>query len=131
MGAVAHALGLPHIAHDTIRRGLTEAMPVNGEPAGWERRLSAAAGELMWELAELAPGAVLDADVAGASDYEKRRLAGLRGRVVEVHCHKPFDDSLPLGLGEQLEVDTTGAIDVAALTSAILHGTDDERARRS
>lgn len=130
MGAVAHTLGLPHIARDQILKGLSQTLPVNGEPEGWDRKLQLAAGELMWELAELAPGAIIEAEFASHSDYEKRRLEGLRGRLVEVHCHAPMDDSLPVGLGEQLEVDTSGAIDVAALVEHILHGTDDERARR-
>jgi hypothetical protein len=129
MAAVAHSLGLPHIARDQIRRGLADSLPVNGAAATWDRKLDAAAGELMWELAELAPGAVIEADLEGSSDYERRRLTGLRGRLVEVHCHAPRDDSLPLGLGEQIEVDAGGAIDVGALTAAILHGTDDERAQ--
>jgi hypothetical protein len=46
---------------------------------------------------------------------------------VEVHCHAPLDDSLPLGLGEQIELDARGPIDVGALAARILHGTDDER----
>lgn len=130
MGAIAHSLGLPHIAREQIRLGLAQTVPVNGEPDGWERKLQMAAGELMWELAELAPGAVIEAEFVTHSDYERRRLEGLRGRLVEVHCHVPFDDSLSLGLGEQLEVDTSGAVDVAAVVDHILHGTDDERARR-
>jgi predicted kinase len=147
-GPLAARLGLPLIAKDVIKESLYDHIPAGAERAAWSKILGGAAMELIWALAPLAPAAVLEANFRPGSDYERARLAALPGPLVEVYCRCPpavaaeryasrhaarhpthvsgtisaellaeFDR--PVGLGRLVEVDTTSAIDIAALAQRV------------
>jgi hypothetical protein len=104
--------------------------------------------ELMWTLAAEAPAVVLEANLRPHSDYERGKIAGLGGCVVEVNCSCPpelatrryaartaishpvhVQTSLspefiaefdrPVGIGELITVDTSVPVAVAAVAEAV------------
>jgi predicted kinase len=86
---LAQRLGLPLFAKDALKETLYDHIPAGAERAAWSKTLGGAAMELLWKLASLAPAAVLEANFRPSSDYERGRLAALRGPLVEVHCRCP------------------------------------------
>jgi len=146
---LAAALGLPLIGKDMIKETLHDHIPAVGDRSGWSRTLGGAAMEVIWTMAAAAPAAVLESDFRPRSDYERGKLAGLGAPLVEIYCRCPpelaaaryaarhetrhpahvrstvtldmlaeFDT--PVGLGPVIEVDTSGAVDVAGLSRAVL-----------
>lgn len=89
---LAEALGMPLLSKDIIKERLADSLPNSGEdPMAWSRRLGGAAMEMIWTLAALSPAVVLEANFRPRSDYERAKLSGLGGRLVEVHCACPAD----------------------------------------
>jgi predicted kinase len=145
---LAATLGLPLIAKDVIKETLYDHIPPREDRAAWSKVLGGASMELIWTLAMQAPAAVLEANFRPRSDDERARLAALPGPLVEVYCRCPplvaaqryaarhadrhpthvsgvisaellaeFD--CPVALGPVIEADTTSAVDIPALASAI------------
>lgn len=84
---LAVALGLPLLSKDIIKERLADSLPdPGGDPMAWSRVLGGAAMEMIWALAALSPGVVLEANFRPRSDYERAKLSGFGGRLVEVHC---------------------------------------------
>lgn len=148
-GPLAAGLGFALLGKDRIKETLHDAL--GGPPVDrpWSRRLGGAAMELIWALAADAPAVVLEANFRPHSEYERDRIAGLGGLVVEVYCDCPIQlataryngraanrhpvhvvDTLsaelaaefdrPIGLGELVVVDTSGPVDVAWVVDEVL-----------
>lgn len=84
---LAEILGLPLLSKDIIKERLADSLPDPiGDRMAWSRALGGAAMETIWTLAALFPAAVLEANFRPRSDYERAKLLGLGGRLVEVHC---------------------------------------------
>lgn len=105
--------------------------------------------EVLWRLSEVTPAVVLEANFRPHSDYERRRLASLDARVVEVYCDCPPsevarrfaarataglhaahplralpDDLLaeydqPVGFGTVVRVDTSRPVDAAEVAARV------------
>ena len=148
-GPLAAALGYALLTKDTIKETLHDALGDPGAPEAdlaWSRRLGGASMELLWTLAARAPKVVIEANFRPHSEYERGRLLGLGGVPVEVHCACPFEvaaarygararhpvhvvDTLPasaraewdrpVGIGALVAVDTTVAVDVAAVAARV------------
>lgn len=144
---LAARLGLPLLGKDIIKESLFDHLPPGAEPEAWSRTLGAAAMELLWTLAALAPAAVLEANFLPGDDYVRAKIAALPGPLVEVYCRCPvalaaeryaarhprhpvhviaeiFPDYLAqfdrsVGLGRVIEVDTAGPTDIEALAAEI------------
>ena len=88
-GPLSAALALPLISKDTVKEALASAEP--GSPLSPERsrRLGAAAFEVVFALAAVSNGAVLEASWEPVSAQE--RLDALPGILIEVHCACPPD----------------------------------------
>ena len=106
--------------------------------------------ETLWALAARCPQVVLEANFRPRSGYERARLSGLSGRVVEVHCACPVSEAIrrfkarggagvhpahpwrlmdddafaefdrPMGLGEVISVDTTRSTDIDWVVNEIV-----------
>jgi hypothetical protein len=139
---LASRLGWPLIAKDQIKETLFDAMGGVGGSLEESRRFGAGAMETLWALAARCPQVVLEANFRPRSDYERARLSGLNGLVVEVHCvcgvseairrfkarglagihpahpWRLMDDGVfaefdrPMGVGEVITVDTTRPTDL-------------------
>jgi predicted kinase len=145
-GPLAAALGYALLAKDTIKESLHDALGAPEADRAWSRRLGGASMELLWTLAARAPQVVIEANFRPHSEYERGRLLGLGGLPVEVHCACPFEvaaarydararhpvhvvDTLPasaraewdrpVGVGALVAVDTTVAVDVAAVAARV------------
>jgi predicted kinase len=144
--ALGPQLGLPVLVKDEIKEALAEEL---GQPRTVDesRRLGRAAVLAALRVARRCPGAVLDSTWF---DYTRPLVAQLPGPVVEVRCVVPVETArsryyaraahrhaghfdlardetelwgepvLPLGAGPLVEVDTTTAPDIPAVTAAIL-----------
>jgi predicted kinase len=150
---LAGELGYALLAKDTIKETLHDALGAPEPTPAWSRRLSDASMELLWTLAAGAPRVVIEANFRPYSDYQRRRLAGLGGRAVEVHCACPAEVAVarynararrshpvhaipamdvagmaeydrPVGIGTLVTVDTTRPVDVPALAAAVRRLTD-------
>ena len=145
-GPLAAELGYALITKDTIKETLHDALGAPEADLAWSRRLGAASMELLWILAARAPAVVIEANFRPYSDFERGRLRGLGGRLVEVHCACPAEVAAarynarathpvhviktlpvsamaeydrPVGLGDLVTVDTTRPVDVAAVAAAV------------
>lgn len=150
---LAAELGFTLLRKDQIKEKLHDALfdQTRGAVAidlAWSRKLGGAAMELMWMLAAEAPAVVLEANFRPHSDYERGKIAGLGGCVVEVNCSCPPEVATrryaarvairhpvhvvpslspefiakfdcPVGIGELIAVDTAVPVDVAALAEAV------------
>jgi predicted kinase len=146
---LAARIGLPLLGKDIIKETLYDHIPAQGDAAAWSKVLGGAAMEMIWALAAVSPGAVLEANFRPHSAYERERIAALPGPVVEVWCHCPqalaatryasrhasrhpthvrsemtpemlAEFDRPLGLSHVIEVDTTRPADVEAVAQAVL-----------
>jgi predicted kinase len=148
---LALRLGWPLIAKDQIKETLFDAMGGVGGSLEESRRFGAGAMETLWALAARCPQVVLEANFRPHSDYERARLSGLNGLVVEVHCvcgvseamrrfksrglagvhpahpWRLMDDDTfaefdqPVGVGEVITVDTTRPTDLDWVVTEIGH----------
>jgi predicted kinase len=141
--ALAPALGLAYLGKDELKESLMAECETPADvPAS--RRLGEVAVRVLLRLARDCPGAVIDSTWY---DYTRPLVEALPGRVVEVRCMVDLstaqaryrarargaghlDDQrstdelwgrpvAPLGLGPLIEVDTSVAVDLAGLASAI------------
>jgi len=147
---LAYRLGWPLITKDHIKETLFDAMGGVGGSLEESRRFGAGAMETLWALAARCPQVVLEANFRPRSDYERARLSGLNGRVVEVHCACPVSEAIrrfkarggagvhpahpwrlmdddafaefdrPMGLGEVITVDTTRPTDIDWVVNEIV-----------
>jgi adenylylsulfate kinase-like enzyme len=146
---LAARLGLPLLAKDVIKESLHDHIPGRGERRDWSRILGGASMELIWALAAVTPAAVLEANFRPKSDYERARIAALRGPVVEVHCRCPPELAAaryarrhavrhpthvvaeltpeylaefdgPIAVGPVVEVDTTVDLELDSIANAVL-----------
>jgi predicted kinase len=141
--ALASELGIPHLSKDVVKEALMDAL---GAPSDVEasRRLGRAAVHVLLGVAQGCPAAVIDSTWFA---YAEPLARALPGPVVEVRCRVPLEvareryvrrvrdprhlDGLrdeselwgsevaPLGLGPLLEVDTSGAVDVAEVAAVV------------
>jgi len=146
---LASRLGWPLITKDQIKETLFDAMGGVGGSLEESRRFGAGAMETLWALAARCPQVVLEANFRPRSDYERARLNGLNGFVVEIHCTcgvpeairrfkarglagihpahpwRLMDDAAfaefdqPMGVGEVITVDTTRPTDLDWVTVEI------------
>jgi predicted kinase len=149
--ALASELGVPHLAKDVVKEALMDAL---GAPPDVEasRRLGRAAVHALLAVAQGYPAAVIDSTWY---PYAEPLARSLPGPVVEVRCRVPLEvareryllrvrderhlDGLrdetelwgeevaPLGLGPLLEVDTSGAVDVAEVAAVVCRCWGDPR----
>jgi predicted kinase len=152
---LAAELGYSLVTKDLVKETLHDALRVPGEGEvdhAWSRRLGAASFELLFALAARAGDMVIEANFHPHSDYERDKLRGLGGSVVEVHCACPAEVAAarynsrqrhevhtvkevtpadmeerygrPVGVGSLVTVDTTAPVDVAAVAAEVrrLHG---------
>ncbi|WP_369927229.1 AAA family ATPase [Xanthomonas sp. NCPPB 2632] len=90
---LAARLGFPLFSKDFIKETLTDVFGDAGGDLEASRKMGGAAMELIWSLARHAPQAVLEANFRPRSEYERSKLAGLGGRVIEVHCDCGADEA--------------------------------------
>lgn len=90
---LAEMLGFALISKDDIKEALYTALGGAAGDVEFSRRMSAAAMEVLWSLAERCPQAVLEANFRTGSEYERERVRGLGGGVVEVHCRLPLGEA--------------------------------------
>ena len=88
-GPLAAGLGFALLGKDLIKETLHDALGAPAADRPWSRRLGGAAMELIWALAADAPAVVLEANFRPHSEYERGRITGLGGRIVEVDCSCP------------------------------------------
>jgi predicted kinase len=148
-GPLAAGLGFALLGKDRIKETLHDALGAPEADRPWSRWLGGAAMELLWALAADAPAVVLEANFRPRSEYERGRILGLGGLVVEVHCSCPEPlatarynsraasrhpvhvvDTMsagfaaefdgPVGLGELVGVDTSAPVDVAGVVAEVL-----------
>ncbi|HEY0932304.1 MAG TPA: AAA family ATPase [Trebonia sp.] len=154
---LAAELGYSLVTKDLIKETLHDALygPGDGEiDQAWSQRLGSASMDLLWTLAARAGDMVIEANFHPHSEYERDKLRGLGGRVVEVHCACPAEVAVvryntrprhevhwlttatlstmerydrPVGIGPLITVDTTGPVDVASVAAEVrrLHASQD------
>ena len=109
---LAHALGLPLFAKDSIKERLHDVLadtePTSpesnssaagsGDPVAqqWSRRLGAASMELLWLLAADAPACVLEANFWRGHELQTASLRALSegGTLIELYCTAPREEIL-------------------------------------
>ena len=141
--ALASELGVPHLSKDVVKEALMDAL---GAPPDVEasRRLGRAAVHALLAVAHGYQAAVIDSTWY---PYAEPLARSLPGPIVEVRCSVPVEvareryhrrvrderhldgmrdeaelwgeEVAPLGLGPLLEVDTSGAVDVAEVAAAV------------
>jgi predicted kinase len=143
---LAAELGYALLTKDTIKETLHDALGAPEPDLAWSRKLGGASMELLWTLAARAPAVVIEANFRPRSEYERGRLTGLGGCLVEVHCACPPEVAVarynarrahpvhviatvdlptlaeydrPVGIGGLVTVDTTGPVDVPAVASKV------------
>jgi predicted kinase len=145
-GPLAAELGYALLTKDTIKETLHDALGAPEPDLAWSRRLGGASMELLWTLAARAPAVVIEANFRPHSEYERGRLTGLGGCLVEVHCACPAEVAVarynarrthpvhvvttldlaamaeydrPVGIGGLVTVDTTSPVDVPAIAATV------------
>lgn len=145
-GALSAEMQLPLLAKDKIKEVLADAL---GRPAdvAESQRLGRAAVLVMLRVAQCCPGAIMDSTWF---PEVRPLVESLPGELIEVRCTVPKEiararyyrraaarheghldllrteeelwgsPSLPLGVGRVVQVDTTGAVDIAQLMSQVL-----------
>lgn len=108
----------------------------------------------LWRLAQRCPAAVLDANFRPHNPYEHKQIQHLHPWIIELHCVCPADELIrrlalrawtahaahplnelsaellaeynrPVNVGEPIEVDTSGPVDVARLAKRLRAGHHD------
>ncbi len=147
-GPLATELRFALLSKDRIKETLHDEFGAPEPDLAWSHRVGGAAMELLWVLAADLPAVVLEANFRPRSEYERARIAGLGGQLVEVYCHCPAELAIarytdraagchpvhvvttmspefvaqfdrPVGLGELVVVDTTGPADVPAVAAQV------------
>ncbi len=146
---LAERLRWPLISKDDIKETLFDSMGGVGDSLEESRRFGAGAMETLWALAARCPQVVLEANFRPRSEYERKRLIGLIGQVVEVYCACPMpevmrrfkargaagvhpahpwrlmDDNTfaefdrPMGVGQLITVDTTRPVDIDQIAAEV------------
>jgi len=88
---LAPALRMPLLAKDIIKESIWDALSPPTGDLDWSRRVGGAAMEVLWAVADLSSGAIIEANFRPHSDYERAKLAGLASHFVEVFCWCPPD----------------------------------------
>ena len=147
---LAERLRWPLISKDHIKETLFDAMGGVGDRLEESRRFGAGAMETLWALAARCPQVIIEANFRPRSDYERARLVGLGGQVVEVHCACPIPEAIrrfrargaagvhpahpwrlmddeafaefdrPMGVGELITVDTTLPMDFDWIAAEVI-----------
>lgn len=89
---LAAALGFTLLGKDRIKETLHDCLAADAADAAdlaWSRRLGAASIELLWALAADAPAVVLEANFWPDDPRNRRRVAALAAKPVEVFCRCP------------------------------------------
>jgi predicted kinase len=86
---LARALGFALLSKDDIKEPLYDALGGRRGDAEASRRIGAASWDVLWALAPHLPRVVIEANFHPNSDYERDRLKGLPGEIVEVYCRCP------------------------------------------
>jgi len=148
-GPLARELDWPLLGKDIVKEAIHRGFAPDEVTLDWSRRAGAAAFEVLWALAAIAPRAVIEAPLRPGSPHEGTALAGLDAQIVEVRCVVPrqvgqeryaqrhadarhavhaitaLTDALceefdgDLGVGPVIEVDTTDVVDVPALAERV------------
>jgi predicted kinase len=143
---LAAELTFPLLSKDDIKETLWDSLDLpRDNDLAWSRKVGASAMEVLWKLAARSPFAVLDAPFRPRSRLEKKRLASLEARFVEIHCSCSPAEALhrynsraphrhathvlkvltaehlaefdgPLKVGPVIEVDTQEAVDIPLLS---------------
>jgi predicted kinase len=146
---LAERLSWPLISKDHIKETLFDAMGGVGDSLEESRRFGAGAMETLWALAARCPQVIIEANFRPRSDYERTRLVGLHGLVVEVHCACPIPEAIrrfkargaagvhaahpwrlmddeafaefdrPMGVGGLITVDTTHPTDIDRIAAEV------------
>jgi predicted kinase len=147
---LAERLSWPLITKDQIKETLFDSMGGVGDSLEESRRFGAGAMETLWALAARCPQVIIEANFRPRSDYERARLVGLSGQVVEVHCACPIPEAIrrfrargmagvhpahpwrltgdeafaefdrPMGVGELITVDTTHPTDIDWIAAEVV-----------
>jgi predicted kinase len=86
---LARALGFALLSKDDIKEPLYDALGGQRGDVDASRRIGAASWEVLWALAPHLPRVVIEANFHPNSEYERGRLAGLSGEILEVYCRCP------------------------------------------
>ena len=86
---LAKALGFALLSKDDIKEPLFDALGGVVGDLAQSRKIGAASWGVLWSLASTCPRVVLEANFRPSSTYERQRLLGLAGEIVEVYCRCP------------------------------------------
>lgn len=146
--ALAPTLGYPLVCKDAILAAIYQAMGFTPGDAEASERCGKAAWAVFWMQAAKFPLAVLDTDIQTANTQQIEQLAALQAKIIEVRCACPAqvaqqrfawraanehpaqrrtsltDEGMgryagELGLGERIEVDTNGPVDLGPLVDEL------------
>ena len=146
--ALAPALGYPLIDKDAILAAIHEAMAFDPADTAAVERCGKAAWTVFWMQASSFPLAVLDTNIRPRNHEQIDRLAAMRAKIIEVRCVCPLmvaeerfawraatghpaprlaeltDDQIAeysgeLGLGERIDVNTNGPVDLGPLVDEV------------
>lgn len=146
--AVAANLSLPLICKDDIKETLVDALDGPASDFAWSRQIGSASMMVLWRLAHRCPAAVLEANFRPHNPYEHQQIRQLHARIIELHCVCPAGEltrrfalrartahaahpltalnadllaeyDQPMGVGELIEVDTSGPVDMARLVKRL------------
>lgn len=92
-GPLAEALGFALLSKDTIKEALFDALGGTATADAHSKRLSDAAMEVLFALAANCPRVVLDANFKPCEPWQRDRIAGLGGTIVEVYCRCPTGEA--------------------------------------
>jgi predicted kinase len=145
-GPLAAELGYALLSKDRIKETLHDALGAPEPDRAWSRMLGGAAMELLWALAADAPAVVIEANFHPGCEHERAKLSSLAAQPVEVYCACPPELAIqrynarithpvhvvatlqmeamaeyrrPVGIGALVTVDTTVAVDVNAVATAV------------
>ena len=90
---LARRLDFPLLTKDIIKECLFDSLNGNPDDLPFSREIGGAAMDLLWTLAAQFPRVVLEANFRPYSDYERSRMASLKGSVTEVYCHCPPEEA--------------------------------------
>lgn len=145
---LAERLGYALVAKDALLVTLYEAFQFGSADAAASLRTGAAAWAVFWRQAALCPQVVLDANIEWANAQQLAQLRALGPGLVEVHCACPLELARSryalraqlghpaqryvtldearaakyarvLGVGELVEVDTSGPVALRAVAQQV------------
>src|SRR5579875_245630 len=90
---LANALGFALLSKDPIKEALFTALEGPAGDLDFSRRIGAAAMETLWALTPHCPQVILEANFRTSSSYERRKVAELPGKLVEIHCRVPLEEA--------------------------------------